>query len=483
MEEQIYEVTSEEVQQFKKRGYSDDLLPKTKEKRNMKTANYFTLWMGSVHNIPNYAAVGGFLFLGLSPLNIIVAIIISSIVVSLFMSVNGLAGSKYGIPFAIHLRSIYGNIGAKLPGFLRGCIAAIAWFGLQTYTGSIALLILIGKIWPEFLTIGGSTSILGLSVPGFITFTLFWLLNVLIGIGGGAILNRFTAILSPLIYLIFGGMMVWALSKSGGIGNILSYQVEATRSVHPLFVYFIIINSVLSVWAAPGSSVSDFTQNAVSSKAQMIGQSTSLITSYLIFAFSSVTILIGGSIYYGAPEWDVLNIVNKWDSLPAVVLATGVLLLTTISTNATGNIVPAAYQLCALFPKKIDYKKGVLIAAVISFMIMPWKLMENQESIFIFLNLIGAILGPVAGVMIAHYFFIAKQKINLDALYMNLNGNNSRNQYYGINWQAYIATLIGFICSLSGKFATDVSWLVGFSFALSSYLVIKKIKRKKQLKQ
>ncbi|MGC3848945.1 cytosine permease, partial [Enterococcus faecalis] len=77
------------------------------------------------------------------------------------------------------------------------------------------------------------------------------------------------------------------------------------------------------------------------------------------------------------------------------VLAMSVFLLTTISTNATGNIIPGGYQLAALFPKKMTYKKGVMFASVISFLIMPWKQMENADSIFIFLNAIGAVLGPV----------------------------------------------------------------------------------------
>ena len=112
--------------------------------------------MGSIHNIPNYAAVGGFIFLGLSPLQVMLAVVLSSFIVAAFMNLNGVAGSKYGIPFAMHLQSTYGSLGAKLPGFLRGCVAAIAWFGLQTFTGSLALLIILGKFWPNFLEIGGS---------------------------------------------------------------------------------------------------------------------------------------------------------------------------------------------------------------------------------------------------------------------------------------------------------------------------------------
>lgn len=474
-------VTEEQVSEYRARGYNEDLLPKSQDKRNMGAGNYFTLWMGSIHNIPNYAAVGGFLFLGLSPLNVMVAVFLSAFFVSAFMSLNGVVGSKYGIPFAMHLRSAYGNLGAKLPGFLRGCVAAIAWFGLQTYTGSLALLIMIGKIWPGFLNIGGNVKILGIGIPGLIAFTIFWILNVLVGIGGGGILNKFTAILSPLIYVVFGGMAIWAISAAGGLGPILAYHVAAKQHLNPVLVYFMIFSSVLAVWAAPGASVSDFTQNAKSTKAQVMGQTLGLSIGYLIFAFSSVVILIGGSIHYNIQEWNVLNIVERWDNFPAVIISMAVFLLTTISTNATGNIIPAGYQLTALFPKKLNYKSGVIIASIISFLIMPWKLMENADSIYVFLNAIGAVLGPVAGVMIANYFFIHKQHENLDTLYMDLNTNNKEVLYHGINREAYIATIIALLFSLSGQFIpalgviSDVSWFVGFGSAFLLYLALKKL--------
>ncbi|MBM4761321.1 putative allantoin permease [Bacillus sp. B15-48] len=478
-------VHDNQLDSFRQRGYNDDLLPKTEEKRNMSARNYFTLWMGSVHNIPNYTAVGGFLFLGLSPINVMIALIISSLIVSVFFVFNGHAGSKYGIPFAMHLRSTYGDLGAKLPGFLRGCVAAIAWFGLQNFAGSLALLILIGKIWPGFLSIGGDFSFFGINLPGLIAFTVFFLINVLIGIGGGGALNKFTAILNPLIYIVFGGMTIWAIKVAGGMGNILAFVPtgEAVQQHTPLLVYLIIINSVLAVWAAPGASVSDFTQNAKSTRAQAIGQTASMLVAYIIFAFSSVAILIGGSIHYGVQEWNVLNIVDKWDSLPAASLAVIVLLMTTISTNATGNIIPAGYQLAALFPKKVNYKKGVIIASVISFMIMPWKLMENANSIFAFLNIIGAILGPVAGVMLAHYYFVKKREIDLDALYMDSKASNDQNPYRGVNVEAYIATIIGVVVSVSGQIipalqmVSNLSWLIGFSLAFITYLMLKKYRK------
>ena len=100
-------------------------------------------------------------------------------------------------------------------------------------------------------------------------FTLFWLLNVAIGFGGSKILNRFTAILSPLIYVVIIGLTIWAIRAGGGLTPILSYQVSgAIRSVNPLVAYLIIFNSVVAVWSAPGASVADFTKNARSTRAQ-----------------------------------------------------------------------------------------------------------------------------------------------------------------------------------------------------------------------
>ena len=137
-----------------------------------------------------------------SSINIVFALILSGLAVATFMVVNGRAGMMYGIPFSMHLRATYGEKGSVLPGFLRGCVAAIAWFGFQCYTGAQALYIILINLFPGFKNLGGDASIFGLSVPLLICFVLFWALNVVIGLGGGGILNKFTAVLSILIYVV-----------------------------------------------------------------------------------------------------------------------------------------------------------------------------------------------------------------------------------------------------------------------------------------
>ena len=302
-----------------------------------------------------------------------------------------------------------------------------------------------------------------------------------IGFGGGGILNKFTAVLSPIIYLVFGGMTIWAINVGGGLGNILQYSMATESTVNPIFAYLMIIASVLSVWAAPGVSVSDFTQDAKSQKAQTQGQVASLLIGYIIFAFMAVVIIIGGTIHFGVPTSGngVLDFINQWDSIPAIVVATLVFLMTTISTNATGNIIPAAFQLAALFPKKIDYRKGVLIAGIISVIIMPWNFMGDGGGIIVFLNAIGSLLGPVAGVMIAHYYFVNKQEIDLDQLYFDTSGKEpSQNIYTGVNKQAYVATIVGLVLSMSGQFIpalsalSDMAWITGFISAFAIYYLL-----------
>ncbi|AXY25052.1 allantoin permease [Suicoccus acidiformans] len=470
-------VTQEQLERYRQRGYTNaDILPKTKEKRNMNLMNYFTLWMGSIHNISNYVAVGGFLALGMKPMHVVLAIILAGVITALVMAFNGRAGSKYGIPFAMHLRSVFGDIGSKLPGALRGVVAAIAWFGVQNYFGSQALLVLIIRFFPAFAGIAPGFNFLGLTAPEFICFALFFIINVLIGLGGGGVLNRFTAILNPLIYLVFGGMMIWGIQQAG-FGAIFSYQATEVSSTTTFMGYLIIIAAILSTWAAPAVSVSDFTQNAESTRDQSIGQMLSMLVGYIIFAFAAVAVLNGASVAGINHDGQVLNIVNSWDSNIAVFVASFVLLMTTVSTNATGNIIPAAYQLTALFPSVMNYRRGVLAASLVSFIILPWRFANSAGGFITFLNLIGSLLGPVAGVMMIHFYLIKNQIIDLNALYF-AKEDASLSQYSGINTNAYIATFAGLIVSIIGQFIpslawlSEIGWIAGFAIAAAVYYVL-----------
>lgn len=456
--------------------FSKDLLPTKPEEREWKVGNYFSIWMGSVHNIPTYVTIGGFFALGLSVWQVFWAIVTASIILAIFMVLNGHAGAKYGIPFSILLRTSYGVKGALLPGILRGCIAAIMWFGFQTYAGSIAFTVLIGKLWPGYLELGGEWNLFGLNLPGLISFGLFWGLNVLFIYGGISALGKFLKVLSPLVYLVFGGMAIWAINMAGGITPILQYTPKGIEG-NSIIVFLGCVSVILATWASPIVNVSDFTREARSQSDQAKGQILGLIFTYLLFAFTSISLIVGSEIALGTPIWNVLDVIEQFDSKFVIAISVLTICLTSLSVNITGNIIPAGYQLSALFPKKLTFKTGALVAAVLGVMIMPWKLMENPTSIFIFLNIIGGLLGPVSGVMLAHYYVIEKKELNMKALY-SIGGQYTYNN--GFHIPAIVATIIAGAFSLIGQFVHtlkpvyELSFFSGTILAFIVYIVLVK---------
>lgn len=468
-------------EELKASGFNDDVLPTLPEDRKWSIGNYTTVWMGSVHNIPNYIAIGGLFAIGLSVGQVFSAIMVASIIIAAVMVFNGHAGSKYGIPFAMLLRTSFGSKGTMIPGVLRGVIAAIMWFGLQTFAGSKALSVLIGKLWPAYLDLGGDWNLLGLSLPALISFLIFWAFNVALIYGGTDFLGKFTNILSPLVYIVFGGMAIWAINIAGGIGPILSYTGSGA-SGNSIIIFFGAVTAIIAPWAAPMVSVTDFTRLARSHKHQAVGQTLGLIVTYLLFAVASISIIVGSEIAFGTPIWDVLEVVARFDGMFAIALSVLTLCLTTLSVNVTGNIVPAGYQLASLFPKTFSFKSGATVAAVIGILVMPWKLMENSTSIFTFLNIIGGLLGPITGIMLANYFIIAKTEIDLKELYAKNGKYTYKN---GFNLNAIFALIFGGFFALSGNFIAvfaplyEMSWIVGTVSAFIIYTCLELLKARK----
>ena len=75
-------------------------------------------------------------------------------------------------------------------------------------------------------------------------------------------------------------------------------------------------------------------------------------------------------------------------------------------------------KICNLAPRKISFKLGGLITAGLGIAIMPWKLLETAGS-YLFIWLVGysSLLGPIAGILIADYYFVQRCRLDLDALY------------------------------------------------------------------
>src|SRR5262249_17502404 len=105
-----------------------------------------------------------------------------------------------------------------------------------------------------------------------------------------------------------------------------------------------------------------------------------------------------------------------------------------------------------LAPRRISFRTGGLITAVIGVLMMPWKLVADPSGyIFKWLIAYSSLLGSVGGVLIADYFLIRRTRLDLRGLY------DADGPYWysgGVNALAVIALIAGILPCAPGFAAT-----------------------------
>jgi NCS1 family nucleobase:cation symporter-1 len=121
-----------------------------------------------------------------------------------------------------------------------------------------------------------------------------------------------------------------------------------------------------------------------------------------------------------------------------------------------------------------------MITGVVGVMMMPWKLLSDFSA-YIFGWLVGysGLLGPIAGVMIADYFLIRSQNLNVADLYRRGGIYEYGN---GFNYKAITALALGIAVALVGlavpslRWLYDYAWFVGFFAAAIIYTILMRIR-------
>ncbi|KEK10506.1 allantoin transporter [Lysinibacillus sphaericus] len=456
-------------QDYRALGYSEELLPKGSQERDWGITNYITVWMGAVHNIMSYMTVAGFFILGLSVNQVFLAIMLSAVIVSAGYALNGYSASKYGIPFAILLRDAFGVKGSIIPALCRGLIAGVVFFGTTTVVGAQSLNVLFSRFIPNYMSIGGDFTLFGLDVPTMISYSILWIVTVLLFLGGMDMLTVFGKYSSPIVYIFIIGAAIWAINIAGGIGPILDYT-PATKMESPL-VFIACVSALVSNWAGPIVNIADFTNRAKSPKAMVYGLSIGMIGSYLLFAITCISLIAGTEIAFGQPIFNIVDAIDKIQNPFSVIV-----LILALNVGATafvvfGNLLPSGLQMTTLFPKVFTVKTAGILTAIVGTMILPWKLVSSTETLFFFYSFIGSMFGPIAGIMLSSFYIERKRRIELSTIYVQ-EGNNGAYKS-GYNIVACVVLLISFKLPMSGAFLKGVPFLVKLNdFAFFSGLIV-----------
>src|SRR5438034_180911 len=198
--------------------YNHDLAPVGVKDRNWSTYNFAALWISMAHCIPTYMLASGLMDKGMSWSQALWTILLGNLIVLAPILLNSHPGTKYGIPFPVFARAAYGTYGANLPALLRA-IVACGWFGINAWIGGMALQAFFASLWPGWLTALGTFN--GFATTQWISFLLFWGLNILVIFKGMDLLRRVERWAAPYVLVMTAILLGWAIWKAGGLGDIL----------------------------------------------------------------------------------------------------------------------------------------------------------------------------------------------------------------------------------------------------------------------
>jgi NCS1 family nucleobase:cation symporter-1 len=476
--------------------WNQDLAPVPIARRNWSTYNYAALWVSMAHCIPTYMLASGLIGSGMNWWQAILTIMIGNTIVLAPILLNSHPGTKYGIPFPVFARAAYGTIGSNLPAIMRALVAC-GWFGIQAWIGGQAVFVLIRTVFPGWPTLlGGPISspgiIAGYSPTEYISFLMFWALNIYIVYRGMDVLRKVENWAAPFVLVMAVALMVWALWRAKGLGAVMEEKGKFNSLSEFMPIFIPSLTAMIGYWATLSLNMPDFTRFGRSQREQMIGQTVALPTTMTVFAAMGVIITSASAIIFGKVIWDPVVLVGEFHSALVVGVAMFTVVVATLSVNIAANVVSPANDFANAFPRWITFRRGGLITGLVGILMQPWRLLADPQG-YIFSWLLGYSggLGSIAGVLIADYWLLRRKRLELADLY---RPKGAYSYAGGWNIRAVAATLLG--CGLAwsgllinaiypdedyGSFARffvslyNYAWFVGFFASGTSYLLLTRL--------
>ncbi|MBP1235241.1 NCS1 family nucleobase:cation symporter-1 [Arthrobacter sp. PvP102] len=458
------------AQHFSPRLSNEDLLPvKTK---TWGTYSLFAMWMSNVHSVAGYVFAASLFALGIPGWQVLIALLLGIGITNFFVNKVGKIGQTYGIPFAVSCRPSFGVLGANIPGIIKAIIAT-CWYGIQTWVASTAIVVAVLRFFPDLEPLT-KDSFLGLSTLGWAAFLILWAIQFVVFYRGIETVRRFCDWAGPGVYVVMFLLAGWIVMKAGP-GNIsFTLSSEQLGGGQMWAMFFTAVALVVSYFAGTTLNFADFSRLLKSPKSMTRGNFLGLPVNLMIFALVTVITTSGGYQVFGEMIMDPVHLVARIDHTTAVLLGVLTFAISTVATNIVANFISAAFDLANLIPSKINFRRGGIIASILAIVVMPWNLYSNPTMIQYTLGTLGALIGPLFGILMADYYRVRKQFIETEALYTD----NPRGAYWytkGFNLTAVRALAIAAALSVSAALVpafsvvAPFSWFVGAGTAFLVY--------------
>jgi NCS1 family nucleobase:cation symporter-1 len=285
--------------------------------------------------------------------------------------------------------------------------------------------------------------------------------------------RKFQDFCGPAIWLVMIALAVWILAKA-------DWSISLTSTPHPVSTgeqwrqWFGAVGLILATYGTLMLNFCDFSRFAPSRRAVKVGNFWGLPVNFIAFSIVSVVVTAGSLAIYGDYVFDPVELVGRIDNTAAVLLGAVTFTVATIGINIVANFVSPAYDLANAAPRHIDFKRGGVITALLSIVVLPWKVFANPVAVNYFLGGLGAFLGPLFGIIITDYYLIRRGHVDIADLYRS-DGAGSYSYRRGFNPDAVLAfavsAAIAAVVALVPAFSAvaPFSWFIGAALGALSY--------------
>lgn len=355
------------------------------------------IWIGTMICIP-MLMVGGIFAGALTVPSIFLVTVIGFAVCCLLMVLGGMVGSDLGLNSTMTSTRAFGMTGANFTMALVVFIAETGWFAVQTATCALA-----------FCTL---TELLGIGFPFWLACVIWgavMCITAVYGVKWMSVLN-YIAVPLLLILCIYGG--IHSINVAGW-DNISSTVTSNLMSIPAA------ISTVIGLFALGATCNSDYTRYCRSRgdvvKATVLG----------VLPAAVIMIMVGAIMALGTGNYDVTNM---FAGLGLPLISMIVLVLATWTTN-TGNAYMSGLALCKMF--SIKDKKRPAVTMLVGVLGIILAIMGLADVLNTYISIIGAIVPPIMGIIIADYWIICGGK------------KENWKPVKGINWIGIIAWVCG----------------------------------------
>ncbi|KAK9448188.1 permease for cytosine/purines, uracil, thiamine, allantoin-domain-containing protein [Limtongia smithiae] len=424
-----------------------DLDPVPFEEQGWKMRNYAVFWISDNLSVSGFRSAASVMELGLSWQLSVLCLVLANLVIGVVITINGINGTHYHIPFSIQSRASFGYYMSYVVILMR-CIVGIFWYGIQAYTGAECVQSMLYAIWPSFRNVPNRLPENANITTQFMTAYIIYFVTCLpchyVGVHKMKWLFLIKAIATPIASF---GIMGWIVHQVGFTGY--SYDLGLKGS-SLAWTFVGALNSNMGSGSTLMVNAPDYARYARRERdtyitAIMIPLTATVITIIGVVAAS------GSAVLYGSILWDPLEIIDHWTSAggrAAAFFCALAFYLSQLGLNIAANSLASANDMNCIFPRYINIRRGQFIAAVLgAWALTPWNILTSATA---FLNFMGGYsiwLGPICGILVADYFFVHKRKYDTYELY---NFDGIYKYKYGCNWRAFVSFTIAWVPLLPG---------------------------------